>query len=79
MANLLEIGVLLKKRLIRAVDEFQTHLKAWADFTEKQSDHAPQWKKMVDDYEAKKSDLNPYALPIDGMLVFAFVKGFYKS
>jgi hypothetical protein len=29
-------------------------------------DHAPEWKKMVHDYETKKSDFNPYAIPVDG-------------
>ncbi|THU83963.1 hypothetical protein K435DRAFT_595662, partial [Dendrothele bispora CBS 962.96] len=57
------LGSILKRRLVNAVAEFQRHFEPWVDFTKQQRRHAPTWKKMVDDFKPRVSDVNPYALP----------------
>jgi hypothetical protein len=66
--------------LIKAVEQFNIQLQSWIDFTEKQRDQAPEWKKMVEDYESNLSDFNPYALPISGKIFcMSFTKVIFKS
>ncbi|THU78442.1 hypothetical protein K435DRAFT_589493, partial [Dendrothele bispora CBS 962.96] len=65
--KLIGLGGLLQKRLINAVNEFYKQRGSWVEFTEKQRRYAPRWKRMVDDYENRRSTRNPYISPIDGI------------
>ncbi|KAK7450187.1 hypothetical protein VKT23_013070 [Stygiomarasmius scandens] len=60
------LGDLLKKRLINAVDQFRRQQQSWAEFSQKQQRNAPNWKRMVDDYELGHTTVNPYAVPVNG-------------
>ncbi|KAF5370801.1 hypothetical protein D9758_002054 [Tetrapyrgos nigripes] len=61
--KIVEIGPLLKKQLLNAVSEFDKQSASWIDFNERQREFAPTWKKLIDDYELKLTDENPYAFP----------------
>jgi hypothetical protein len=80
------IGLLLKKRLLNAVSQFQKQMASWSDFTARQIQNAPQWKQMVDNYEAQRSTVNPFAFSYDGegyasllQKFTSFVLCFFKS
>ncbi|THU89992.1 hypothetical protein K435DRAFT_802334 [Dendrothele bispora CBS 962.96] len=64
--KLIGLGGLLQKRLINAVNEFYKQRGYWVKFTEKQQCYALRWRRMVDDYENRRSTRNPYISPIDG-------------
>ena len=61
-----ELGVLLKKRLMSAIKEYNRQLEGWTSFTQGQKENVSLWKKQVEEYEAGQSTENPYSLPVSG-------------
>ncbi|THU99859.1 hypothetical protein K435DRAFT_658235 [Dendrothele bispora CBS 962.96] len=66
--KVINMGDLLKKRLTKAVAEYQRHYDSWVEFTQGQKKHALKWKVMVDEFEAGVSEFNPYAQNVSGKL-----------
>ncbi|KAJ7431013.1 hypothetical protein B0H11DRAFT_2165862 [Mycena galericulata] len=65
--KLIGLGVLLRKRLLNSVSERNFQEDSLAMFTENQADHIPEWKAMVDAWDADHSKPNPYELPKTGI------------
>ncbi|KAJ3970820.1 hypothetical protein EV361DRAFT_801298, partial [Lentinula raphanica] len=57
------LGTLLLKRMKNALKEFSRQKSAFKIFAKNQAKEAPEWMKMVDDFEQKKTDFNPFELP----------------
>ncbi|KAL0566047.1 hypothetical protein V5O48_015965 [Marasmius crinis-equi] len=55
------LGFLLRKKRAEARIQKLAHDTFFEDFTQTQSEHAPAWRKAVDDWEDGKSDKNPYS------------------
>ncbi|KAJ7808072.1 hypothetical protein B0H14DRAFT_2380861, partial [Mycena olivaceomarginata] len=56
------LGALLKKRLLRAIPEWNFQRESLATFTENQAKHVGEWMAMVQAFEADNTRPNPYEL-----------------
>jgi hypothetical protein len=56
-------GCTLKKKLINAIPECNAQIELFKAFTNKQPEHVDGWLTMVRDWEAKKTEVNPYKQP----------------
>ncbi|KAJ7494547.1 hypothetical protein B0H11DRAFT_2155926 [Mycena galericulata] len=65
--KLIGLGILLRKRLLNAVSERNFQEDSLATFTENQAEHIPEWKAMVDAWDADHSKPNPYEHPKTGV------------
>ncbi|KAJ7670794.1 hypothetical protein DFH06DRAFT_1267265 [Mycena polygramma] len=65
--KLVGLGVLLMKRLLRAIPERNFQRDSLATFTENQAEHVEGWKAMVETFEADATKPNPYELPKSGI------------
>ncbi|KAJ6480697.1 hypothetical protein C8R47DRAFT_1218545 [Mycena vitilis] len=70
--KLIGLGILLRKRLLRAIPERNFQRDSLATFTENQAEHVGAWKTMVEEFEAdqtkpKPTKPNPYELPKSGL------------
>ncbi|KAL0570105.1 hypothetical protein V5O48_011855 [Marasmius crinis-equi] len=65
--KVLGLGRLLRKR--RAEARFQTtvHNQFFDEFTKSQSYHSAEWLKMIEDWDAGRSEVNPYSLSKKGV------------
>ncbi|KAJ7871245.1 hypothetical protein B0H14DRAFT_2257556, partial [Mycena olivaceomarginata] len=64
--ELVGLGELLKKRLVKAIPERNFQHDSLATFTEHQAEHVPTWKVMVEVFEADSKNPNPYEVPKSG-------------
>ncbi|KAJ7036483.1 hypothetical protein C8F04DRAFT_1210089 [Mycena alexandri] len=64
--KLVGLGALLRKRLLKAIPERNFQAESLATFTNNQMEHVPQWKAMVEAFEADASKPNPYEIPKTG-------------
>ncbi|KAL0564649.1 hypothetical protein V5O48_017390 [Marasmius crinis-equi] len=55
------IGVVLRRRRADARVQVAVQVKFFEDFTQTQSEYAPTWQKMVEDWENRKTTKNPYS------------------
>ncbi|KAJ7822205.1 hypothetical protein B0H14DRAFT_2370859, partial [Mycena olivaceomarginata] len=60
------MGLMLRKRLLKAVKELEWQRDGLEEFSEAQEDQVPAWRKMVNDFESGVSLVNPYQLPKPG-------------
>ncbi|KAK7022765.1 hypothetical protein VNI00_016968 [Paramarasmius palmivorus] len=60
-AKIKRLGLLLRRKRQDAREQCLIHAAELADFTESQGEIAVQWLRIVEDYKAGKSDVNPYA------------------
>ncbi|KAJ6511876.1 hypothetical protein C8R47DRAFT_1173309 [Mycena vitilis] len=65
--KLIGLGILLRKRLLRAIPERNFQRDSLATFTENQAEHVGEWKTMVEEFEADQTKPNPYELPKSGL------------
>ncbi|KAF7297874.1 C2H2-type domain-containing protein [Mycena chlorophos] len=66
-SKVLGLPHLLRQRLEVAKVELEKQKEAFELFSEEQSEHIPEWQKMVDDYEADKiNNKNPYVAVAKG-------------
>ncbi|KAJ3749798.1 hypothetical protein EV360DRAFT_56774, partial [Lentinula raphanica] len=57
------LGTLLLKRMKNALREFSRQKFAFEIFEKNQAKEAADWKKMVEDFKRKETDVNPFELP----------------
>ncbi|KAJ3821460.1 hypothetical protein F5880DRAFT_1614672 [Lentinula raphanica] len=57
------LGTLLLKRMKNALREYSRQKFAFKIFEKNQAREAQDWMKMVEDFEKKKTDVNPFELP----------------
>jgi predicted flavoprotein YhiN len=53
-------GISLKKKLINAIPDRNTQIELHDAFSSKQDEHVAGWTKMIKDWEAEISGVNPY-------------------
>ncbi|KAJ7511752.1 hypothetical protein B0H11DRAFT_1667218, partial [Mycena galericulata] len=68
------IVALLRRRYDTAVAECATQEEGLATFSEEQAAKVPEWRRMVDDFEADPKKPNPYAIKVVGGLNEAEVR-----
>ncbi|KAJ6458767.1 hypothetical protein C8R45DRAFT_1183359 [Mycena sanguinolenta] len=66
--RLIGLGERLRAQTDCTKREYADQLKAFTQFSVQQGERVPAWRKMVDDLEAKRSDVNPYATTATGKL-----------
>ncbi|KAJ7030308.1 hypothetical protein C8F04DRAFT_1264074 [Mycena alexandri] len=66
--KLVGLSSLLKKRLLNAIPERNFQAESLATFTANQIDNVPQWKAVVEAFEADSTKPNPYEIPKSGAL-----------
>jgi hypothetical protein len=64
--KLIGLGLLQKKRLLRAIPERNFQRDSLATFTENQAEHVGEWKAMVVAFEADQMLPNLYERPKSG-------------
>lgn len=62
-------GTALKKKLINSIPERNSQIESFNAFSSKQSEHVAGWTKMIKDWEAKTTTVNPYEQPKSRMCV----------
>ncbi|KAJ7086807.1 hypothetical protein B0H15DRAFT_923109 [Mycena belliarum] len=65
--KLVGLGLLLLKRLHNAISERNFQEESLATFTALQAEHVPEWKAMVEAFDADDASPNPYELPKIGI------------
>lgn len=72
-------ALLLRKRLRAAIPESVAQKEAFDLFSEKQSAHVPEWRKMVLAWELDQSKPNPYEIPKSGASCQFFLETLTQS
>ncbi|KAL0574400.1 hypothetical protein V5O48_007558 [Marasmius crinis-equi] len=65
--KLLALGPLLRRRQAEARCQTTAHDQFFDEFSESQSAHSAEWLKMIQDWEAGISEVNPYSLSKKGV------------
>ncbi|KAJ7791184.1 hypothetical protein B0H13DRAFT_1676014 [Mycena leptocephala] len=58
--KLVHLATTLRRRLDIARQELQLQKEGFELFSQQQADHVPEWKKMVEEFEADGTKRNPY-------------------
>jgi hypothetical protein len=77
--KLVELGILLKKRLLAGISEHNYQAESLATFTEHQQAHVLGWTAMIDAFDADNSKQNPYELLKTGGNFFNRVDGTFTN